>query len=102
MLPTMGFCHIRFCLLATNLDQQLSKTLFFILYSHPHTVPEFTISPRNVTVSEDASEVIICVSMDSGVGISRNVVVTAQTGAKIGADDQATGRESLYFQHLIV
>ena len=51
----------------------------------------FTINPPNITISEDESEVFVCVSKINDVGLARDIVVTAQTGAKTGADDQATG-----------
>ena len=54
-----------------------------------HTVPLFIITPRNITVPENVPEVEVCVSTETS--LSRDVVVTAQTGRKVDAPYQATG-----------
>lgn len=52
-------------------------------------VPEITLTPRSIIVLENTGEVQICISIDSP--IARNVIVTANTGPKSGAVNQATG-----------
>ena len=65
--------------------------------THMHTplvppVPQFTISPPNVTVMEGVhSTVEVCVSRVGETFLDRNVTVTVQTGPKSEADAQATG-----------
>ena len=54
-----------------------------------HTVPEFNIDPPMRNVTEPEGMVEICVTTDSPLG--RNIVVTAVTGPKSGAANQATG-----------
>ena len=71
-------------------------SLIFFLLPHTNAVPVFTISPSNITVSEDDTDVTICISRLSDVVLARDVVVTAQTGFKTGANDQATGRSKLW------
>ena len=44
----------------------------------------------NVTVPEEMPEVEICIELTTGV--TEEVVVTAETGPKSGAANQATGR----------
>ena len=56
------------------------------------TVPEFIISPPTKTVFENES-VEICITR-SMVVLGRPVTVTAQTGPKIGAANQATGNDN--------
>jgi hypothetical protein len=56
------------------------------------TVPQFTISPRNVTVIEGVNSTVeVCVSRVGVTALARNVVVTVQTGPKTGSTAQATG-----------
>ena len=64
----------------------------FIFFSD--TDPEVNIPPtlRNITVPENVTEVQICVMLSTGV--SEQVVVTAVTGPKDGAENPATGRLS--------
>ena len=58
-----------------------------------HSVPQFTITPTNVTVIEGVdSEVQVCVSRIGGISLARDVTVTVGTGPKRGANDQASGR----------
>ena len=53
------------------------------------TVPEFSLTPLAITVTEDNTGVQICITISGS--IDRNVVVTAQTAPKAGASNQATG-----------
>ena len=71
----------------------LLYALILILHTHytisTHaTVPEFIIEPI-ISVNESAPNVKICVSTSSP--LDRNIVVTAVTGMKNGATNQATG-----------
>ena len=50
-----------------------------------------------MNVIESEGKVEICVKTDSQMG--RDVVVTAVTGPKSGADDQATGNNYKYAGH---
>ena len=52
-------------------------------------VVEVNIEMRNVTVPESDPNVEICFSLSSG--ITEEVIVTAETGPKAGAANQATG-----------
>ena len=47
---------------------------------------------RNISVPEPVGEVPICIELSTG--ITEQVVVTAVTGPKSGAANQATGRHS--------
>lgn len=53
-------------------------------------VPQISISPTTITVSEDISEVEVCITIAGGM-LEGNVMVTAETRPKDGASDQATG-----------
>ena len=54
------------------------------------TVPEFNLAPLAITVTEgNVSEVEFCITLDDS--IDRNVVVSAETGPKDGAANQAIG-----------
>ena len=53
-------------------------------------VPEFIINPTNRAIFENAGVVEVCVSSESL--FERNVIVTAETGPKVGAVNQATGK----------
>ena len=53
------------------------------------TVPEFNLPPLNIVVPEDTSEVEVCITLNGS--LASNVAVTAETGSKSGASDQATG-----------
>lgn len=57
-----------------------------------HAVPEFNIDPPMRNVTEPEGMVEICITTDSPLG--RNIVVTAVTGPKSGAANQATGMYS--------
>ena len=57
-------------------------------FSHG-TVPTVIVERPNVTVPENEAEVEICLILSTG--IVEQVVVTAETGPKTGATDQATG-----------
>lgn len=59
------------------------------LVFYPQTVPEFNLVPEDITVVENDIEVEVCV-VSIGT-LARNVVITAETGPKSGALDQATG-----------
>ena len=63
-----------------------------LLYNY--SVPQFTISPRNVTVVEGVNSTVeVCVSRVGVTALARNVVVTVQTGLKSGGSAaQAEGR----------
>ena len=62
------------------------------------TVPEFQIGP-NTQVNESTPDVEICITTSSSLG--RDVVVTAETGPKRGAANQATGKRlEVYFNNL--
>ena len=54
-----------------------------------HTVPEVIVERPNVTIPEGPPEVEICILLTTGV--TEEVVVTAETGPKSGAANQATG-----------
>ena len=58
-----------------------------------HSVPQFTISPQNITVVEGVNSTVeVCVSRVSVTALARNVVVTVQTGLKSGGSTaQAEG-----------
>ena len=43
----------------------------------------------NIVVPEDTSEVEVCITLNGS--LASNVAVTAETGSKSGASDQATG-----------
>ena len=59
------------------------------LVFYPQTVPEFNLVPENIRVVENDAEVEVCIIL---VGtLARNVVVTAETGPKSGALNQASG-----------
>ena len=51
--------------------------------------PEFNIDPPMVTVPEPDGMVEVCITTDSP--LARNIIVTAVTGPKSGAANQATG-----------
>ena len=53
------------------------------------TVPEFNLTPLNIVVPENVSEVEVCITLNGS--LASNVTVTAETGSKSGASDQATG-----------
>ena len=53
------------------------------------TAPQFTITPTNVTVSENIGEVELMVSSVST--LTQETVVTVMTQLKDGAPNQATG-----------
>ena len=59
------------------------------LVFYPQTVLEFNLVPEDITVVENDTEVEVCV-VSTGT-LARNVVITAETGPKSGALDQATG-----------
>ena len=59
------------------------------IHKHIHTVPEFQIGPTT-QVNESTPDVEICITTSSSLG--RDVVVTAETGPKRGAVNQATGK----------
>ena len=61
-------------------------------------VPEFIINPTNLFIFENAGVVEVCVSSESL--FERNVIVTAETGPKVGAVNQATGK--YIYHHKIV
>ena len=66
-----------------------------LVFYHPHTgpplpVPQFIISPRNVTVNESVGEVEICVT--SAFPVSEQTIVLGETQTKDGDFNQATGR----------
>ena len=63
----------------------LPLTLFYIYF----TVPEFSLTPLNTVVPENISDVEVCIVLNGS--LASNVVVTAETGPKSGASDQATG-----------
>ena len=54
-----------------------------------HTEPIVSVERPNVTILENETEVEICLILSTG--IAEQVVVTAETGPKTGAADQATG-----------
>ena len=54
------------------------------------TVPEVIVERPNITVPEGPPEVEICIRLTTGV--TEQVIVTAETGPKSGAANQATGR----------
>ena len=64
--------------------------IFSFRYTMPRKVPEFTITPSVTTVSEDDPSVEVCIS--SNTVFARDVAVTAETGPKSGALNQATGK----------
>ena len=57
-----------------------------------HAVPEFSIDPPMRNVTEPEGMVEICITTDSP--LARNIVVTAETGPKSGAANQATGMDN--------
>ena len=77
-------------------------THIIIICTPTHTnnhaiVPEFIIGPT-VSVNESTPDIEICVSTESA--LDGNVTVTAVTGMKSGATNQATGK-SLKYNSLI-
>ena len=63
-------------------------------------VVEVNIEMRNVTVPESDPNVEICFSLSSG--ITEEVIVTAETGPKAGAANQATGIHTyIHILHLL-
>ena len=64
------------------------------------TVLEFIISPPTKTVFENES-VEICITR-SMIVLGRPVTVTAQTGPKIGAANQATGNDNMSMVILLI
>ena len=62
-----------------------------IAISHVPTVPEFNIGPPMVNVTEPEGMVEVCITTNSP--LARNIVVTAVTGPKSGAANQATGMD---------
>ena len=54
------------------------------------TVAEVDIERPNIVVPENTPAVEICILLTTGV--TEQVVVTAETGPKTGATNQATGR----------
>lgn len=61
-------------------------------YTFMNAVPQFTISPLNITVIEgDNSTLEVCVMRVGQTSLDRNIIVTVQTGPKDGAIAQATG-----------
>ena len=56
-----------------------------------------SVERPNVTVPENETEVEICLILSTG--IVEQVVVTAETGPKTGAADQATGITVLFMNH---
>ena len=64
-----------------------------------YSVPQFTISPRNVTVVEGVNSTVeVCVSRVGVTALARNVVVTVQTGPKSGGS--AAQAEGMYIYAL--
>ena len=61
------------------------------------TGPGVSVERPNVTVPENETEVEICLILSTG--IVEQVVVTAETGPKTGAADQATGITVLFMNH---
>ena len=62
-----------------------------IIFMHViYIVPVFIINPTSLFVFEDASFVEISVSSETR--FEREVIVSAETGPKIGAINQATGK----------
>ena len=57
-----------------------------------NTEPEVNVDIPDISVPENQTEVEICISLNTGV--SENVVVTAETGPKSGAANQASGNLS--------
>ena len=60
-----------------------------ITISRVPAVPEFNIGPPMVNVTEPEGMVEVCITTSSP--LARNIVVTAVTGPKSGAANQATG-----------
>lgn len=88
--------------LKSNHDQFMLKLYILFFYftispvvyqafitNHTCVVPTFTIDPPERNVSEPDGPVMICVTTESPLG--RQVVVTAVTGMKSDADDDAEG-----------
>ena len=57
-----------------------------------HAVPEFNIEPPMRNITEPDKMVEICIRTNSP--LTRNIVVTAETGEKSGAVNNATGIDS--------
>ena len=62
--------------------------LYSIHFSHG-TEPTVTVERPNVTIPENVIDVEVCILLSTG--ISQRAIVTAETGPKTGAADQATG-----------
>ena len=75
-----------------SLFQHTAAVNYFCLFID--AVPEVNIPlmMRNISVPEPMDEVPICIELSTG--ITEQVVVTAVTGPKSGAANQATGRLS--------
>ena len=57
-----------------------------------NAVPKFNFQTPNITIHEPDGPARICVIMNGMIGGAiRNITVTAQTGQKVGAENQATG-----------
>ena len=67
-----------------------------MIFSMLHAEPEFNIDPPMVTVDESDGMVEICITTSSP--LARSIVVTAVTGPKNGAANQATGTINLFKQ----
>ena len=68
--------------------------LYGIHFSHG-TESTVTVERPNVTVPENETDVEVCVLLSTG--IIQRAIVTAETGPKTGATDQATGLIMLIF-----
>ena len=64
--------------------------LYLICSSFACVAPQFTITPKMVTVNESDGEVELCVTSVSP--LSREIVVTAQTLPKMDATAPALGK----------
>ena len=53
------------------------------------TDPEATVDIPDINVPENATEVEICISVNTG--FAQQVIVTAETGPKAGSSNPATG-----------